>query len=246
MSNHNSNFYSHNLNNEFQGRSQSQNDLAAGSANEVEQAEEQVLQGISAEKENDLKQAIRHYRQALGYFPESLQARQLLTTALMKVRYQHQVEVVEQQSALKSKTFSNRNKQSQIKRANDMKSSVETTTSEPEPNFINMNLIAPAASSENKIELVSQPMDKFILLPALEKMVETNPPPEEMSAAEIYVGQALAYFESKQWSASITACQEALRVYPQMGSALQGLGQLSSTSGQKHRSDWDICQSFRS
>ncbi|MFM2314028.1 MAG: hypothetical protein RLZZ04_3304, partial [Cyanobacteriota bacterium] len=73
--------------------------------------------------------------------------------------------------------------------------------------------------SSSSIKLESQQSDRFVLLPRANQIPDHALPPEKLSAAEIYVGQALMYFEQQQFAHSIRACQEAIRVHPQMGLA---------------------------
>jgi O-antigen biosynthesis protein len=73
--------------------------------------------------------------------------------------------------------------------------------------------------------------DRFVLLPHANQTAEYSFPPEKLSAAEVYVGQALMYFEQQQWVQSIRACQEAIRVHPQMGVAYKIWGNSLQRSG---------------
>jgi O-antigen biosynthesis protein len=61
---------------------------------------------------------------------------------------------------------------------------------------------------------------------------------EDLAIAQVYIEQALAFFEQKQWDKSISACQQALRIYPNMGEAykvwgncLQQLGKSAEAIG---------------
>jgi O-antigen biosynthesis protein len=76
-----------------------------------------------------------------------------------------------------------------------------------------------ADGSGSSIKLDSQPREQFVLFPRTNQSAEHSLPAEKLSASEVYVGQALMYFEQQQWAQSIRACQEALRVNPQMGVA---------------------------
>ena len=196
----------------------------------AEKAEQQVLQGMNAEKYGNFKQAIMHYRQALEYLPESVQARQLLTI-LMEVRHQHQVEVVEtEQEAYESRSIAERENGSKTNALSSIELPVEKKSEEPKPNFTNSELVS-VSSSSNSIESMPPQINKFVLLPTMDRILEPTPPPEEMSAAEVYVAQALLYFEQNQLNESIAAATEALRLYPEMGVAYKIWGNCLQRQG---------------
>ncbi|MEL6929630.1 MAG: tetratricopeptide repeat protein, partial [Cyanobacteria bacterium J06600_6] len=199
----------------------------------AEQAEQEVLQGMNAERQDNLKQAIAHYRQALEYFPESFQARQLLTTALMKVHDRHQAEVKQrhQQATEDLKPITESTERLQMKDLRAEEIPAEIVSPQPEPNFINLGLVNPAPDNHSSIELVPQKIDQFVLLPSMKPTAEESLPSEEILAAEVYLGQALAYFEQKQWELSIAACKEALRVHPKMGAAYKIWGNCLQRGG---------------
>jgi O-antigen biosynthesis protein len=95
-------------------------------------------------------------------------------------------------------------------------------------------LVHLTADDNSRIKLKSQPSDRFIVLPPANQLAEnsiSSLSPEEISVAEVYVGQALMYFEQNQWSESIAACQEALSVYPKMGVAYKIWGNSLQRAG---------------
>ena len=94
----------------------------------------------------------------------------------------------------------------------------------------NSRLVNHACSSKN-IESMSSQTNKFVLLPTIDRMSESTSPPEETSAAEVYIAQALLYFEQNQLSESIAACKEALRLYPKMGVAYKIWGNCLQRQG---------------
>jgi len=215
----------------------------------TEQAEQAVLQGVRAEKNGNLKQAIVHYRQALEYCPESFQGRQLLTKALMKIQGRHQVKAVradslEQRgnnpsgitSAVSKRDRENYQADSQekslkLKTSAPVFLSTEISTLQLKAKFSDLGSVKEVSDSSSALELESKPTDKFLLMPTIDKMRE-EPLLEKRSVAEVYVGQALAYFEQKQWNKSIAACQEALRVFPEMGVAYKVWGNCLQRAGQ--------------
>ena len=192
-----------------------------------EKAEQQVLQGMNAEKYGNFKQAIMHYRQALEYLPESVQARQLLAI-LIKVHHQDRVEVVDKQEACES-SIAERENSSKTSTSSSMELPVEKKSEKLKPDT-NSELVNPAFSSNNT-ESMSPQTNKFVLLPAIDRTLEPTPAPEEMSAAEVYIAQALLYFEQNQLNESIAAVTEALRVYPEMGVAYKIWGNCLQRQG---------------
>jgi O-antigen biosynthesis protein len=92
-------------------------------------------------------------------------------------------------------------------------------------------LIHLTADDSSSIKSESQPSDRFVVLPSANQLAENSLSPEEISVAEVYVGQALMYFEQRQWSERITACQEALRIDPKMGVAYKIWGNSLQRAG---------------
>ena len=205
-------------------------DLTGAVMDGAEKAERQVLEGMDAERQGQLQQAIGHYRQALECFPESFQARQLLTTALMKVRERQQEErrVENLQSA--NGAAAREPTASLDNYTNSLQLPGTIANSNSKPNLIDVSFVNSAAASSSSIELAPKENHQFVLVPGIEQMAPAIGA-EEMSAAEVYLGQALAYFEEKQWESSIAACQEALRVYPQMGAAYKVWGNCLQRAG---------------
>jgi len=105
---------------------------------------------------------------------------------------------------------------------------------EENPDFSNVDLVPMSNSSRhsNIFDRSSQQSNKIILLPEVrttssgEIVVQDN-----MEAAQVYVEQALAYIEQKQWQDSINACQEALRICPTIGKAYKVWGNSLQKSG---------------
>lgn len=99
-----------------------------------------------------------------------------------------------------------------------------------ESDLSNSGLIHVSADG-NSIKLESQPSEQFVLLPRFPQTKTDSSPPAEISVADVYIGQALLYFEQQQWSESIAACQEALRVRPKMATAYKIWGNCLQCSG---------------
>jgi O-antigen biosynthesis protein len=92
-------------------------------------------------------------------------------------------------------------------------------------------LIHLTTDDSSSIKLESQPSERFVILPRANQAAENSLSPEKLSAAEVYVGQALLYFEQEQWRESIAACQEALRIDPKLGVAYKVWGNCLQRSG---------------
>ncbi|NJO96512.1 MAG: tetratricopeptide repeat protein [Pleurocapsa sp. CRU_1_2] len=101
-----------------------------------------------------------------------------------------------------------------------------------ESNLTNSELVH-ASADDNSIDLPSRQSEQFVFLPRVgQTEIEVNSLPSEgMPAAQLYIQQALLYFEQQQWSESIAACQEALRVQPKMAMAYKIWGNCLQCSG---------------
>jgi O-antigen biosynthesis protein len=89
-------------------------------------------------------------------------------------------------------------------------------------NVNNLNSPAPTLNSNNSLVL----LPKIDVLSSGELVLEGN-----LAVAQVYVEQALVFFEQKQWDKSIDACQRALRIYPNMGEAYKVWGNCLQQSG---------------
>lgn len=101
--------------------------------------------------------------------------------------------------------------------------------SSSDSNFFNANFVSMKSSI---LDTSNQQSNKIVLLPEVhtsssgELVVQAN-----MAAAQVYVEQALVYFEQKHWQNSINACQEALRICPTIGQAYKVWGNCLQKSG---------------
>ena len=201
---------------------------------EIEQV--MVARGLEAENQGRLKQAIAHYQQALERVPDSFQARQQLTTAIMKYRHQNRDEIMTEANnsapSLKSvaaKISSSTNIEASSNGLNAVNLTSQVSEPQLKTDFTNLGLVHRPISNSHNLESASPQSNKFVLLP--DRAAPTIPP-EKISAAEVYVSQAVAYFEQQRWSESIAACQEALRVNPNGGAAYKIWGNSLQRSGQ--------------
>lgn len=103
----------------------------------------------------------------------------------------------------------------------------------PTPNFSNLNLLPLAPSlAINNLNSLSPSKSEIVFLPN----VEMSPSgdlvlQDNLTVSQVYLEQALAFFEDKQWDKSIAACQEALRICPSMGEAYKIWGNCLQQSG---------------
>ncbi|MEL6580417.1 MAG: tetratricopeptide repeat protein [Cyanobacteria bacterium J06621_12] len=109
--------------------------------------------------------------------------------------------------------------------------STEKSNSSSASDFTNLGLIHVPQVGDQSIELVSDSRKEFVLLPEIESTPESSLPVELVSASEVYIGQAVAYFEQNKFDSSIAACQEALRVNPEMGVAYKVWGNCLQRDG---------------
>ena len=227
----------------------SQNDLTSEKIAKTETAAEALWQGIREEKQSNYKSAIFYYRRAIEEDPESAKAYQLLSNVLKKVRQQRQNEVttaeskaniVKQNADTTSLELVVAEEESlihlnpQLERKSQANSTLlpEVNLNLPSyPNFGNLESTSNTAN-ETKPTQLEQQSSKMVLLPdastALsgELMVQDN-----SAAAQVYVEQAIFYFDQSQWQPSIKACQEAIRICPNLGEAYKIWGNCLQKSG---------------
>ena len=198
-------------------------------------AEQIVERGLKAERSGNLKQAIACYRAALEQAPGSHQARQHLTTAIMKLRHQNRYEVMIQEKNSVSPRPS---------KAVNSSFGADTNTNsgglslfggtnravglQSNSNFTNVGLIHSPGNGSGSIELASPQSSQLVWQ---SDSAAPSIPPEKILAAEVYLSQATDYFEQQHWSQSIAACQEAIRVNPNAGEAYKIWGNCLQRSG---------------
>ena len=230
-----------------------------------EKAENAIWQGIKSEMRGHLEQAVHYYRLAIEYDREFPQAYRLLSCVLKK-NWQNKEQLIESDAELlstaKFKMDSNTQKQKVENRNDGIVAPKETVKSDKvkfksveaesgsqivgdKPPFENINcldvnLIPTIASlNVNNTNSSSQPNSEIVLLPNM----ETSPSgdlvlQDNLSVSQVYVQQAIVFFEEKEWDKSIAACQEALRICPNLGEAykiwgncLQRLGNSAEAMG---------------
>lgn len=210
----------------------SKDDLTGENIAKTEQAEAKIWQGIKSEKEGDLLGAIAHYRQAIELDSECAKAYQLLSQALKKNRQQRQSQV--------KRMGINKQQDVIVERVSNLDNCCETVkaieqTTAKEINVPNVNFISYNASLN--VKNLNSPVtalnsDQIVLLPNIDVSASGEIVLEaDLTVAQVYVEQALVFFEQKQWDKSIDACQKALRIYPNLGEAYKIWGNCLQQSG---------------
>ena len=219
------------------------------------ETEQQIWQGIRAEKKGNLEQAIAHYRLAIEKDLESAKAYQLLSNALKKVREQRQYRssnlnkskisesLVESYVAFEEvEVEKSKNTNSKVDRGHKLamqktepKATLSGALSSQQPTVPNLSQADISSSivlNQGRVEKPQKEVTKTIMLPRVRALASGELVLQKsLSAAEIYVEQALAYFEQKQWHESIAACKEALRICPDIGEAYKVWGNCLQQSG---------------
>jgi tetratricopeptide (TPR) repeat protein/glycosyltransferase involved in cell wall biosynthesis len=181
-------------------------------------AELKIWQGVKLEKEGEVERAIACYRQAVQIDSQSAQAHKILAIALRKqgkltaanLHYRQAIEI-EQQAQEDFKI---------LKRTNG-----------------NSNLRSILWKNQDK--QVNDRQHSAITLPTMKTISpEGYTTPTELEVARIYLQQALAYCDEKQWQKGIAACQEALKICPDLaeaykvwGNILQKIGKIAEAIG---------------
>lgn len=207
-------------------------DLRAEDIATSEKAEFEIWQGIKAEKKGNLRQAISHYRASTKLAPLSAKGYQLLANALKKNRQQlkqndfsNTVEVIEGQVTLIAANNPQINQLS-ILPLNITHKPQDSVLKIPNTNFI------PTQVNTRKMPATKSESNSIVLLPS----VDVAPSGElvlqaDLNVAQVYLQQAMAFFEQKEWSKSIKACQDALNIYPNLGEAYKIWGNSLQQSG---------------
>ena len=190
-----------------------QNSQFVEQTNTLDEVEAKVWQGIKLEQENKLHEAIVSYRQAVEVNPQSAVAHHILAIALKK-----QGNLTEADRYHKLALSLSQN--------NNTKLGGEIT---PQPsNFTEQN---------NSISLTKS--NSAVVLPKLTTItpgtyVENN----QLEVTKIYLQQAKLYYGDRKWQESINACEEALKICPDLpetykiyGNCLQQLGKEAEAMG---------------
>ena len=238
-------------------------DKIDGVVRDREKAENAIWRGIKSEKKGHLEQAVAHYQSAIKYYPECRQAYRLLSSVFRKDRDRQKQSTKNDAQLLPTAKFEVKpNVQKlKIKTSNMIAPQTEKTAKSCQiapqikanvweivdacPTNLkdvnsDLNLIPTKASlNVNNTNPSSQPNSEIILLPNM----ETSPSgdlvlQDNLAVSRVYIEQATVFFENNQWDKSIAACQEALRICPNLGEAykiwgncLQRLGNSAEAIG---------------
>ncbi|MGL5941361.1 MAG: tetratricopeptide repeat protein [Waterburya sp.] len=210
----------------------SKDDLTGENIAKTEQAEAEVWQGIKSEKEGDLLEAIFHYRQAIELDSECAKAYQLLSHALKKKRQQRQSQVkrmeINKQQDVIVERVSNLDNCCETVKVIEQATAKEINV--PNVNFISYNASLNVKNLNSPVPTLNS--DQIVLLPNIDVSTSGEIVLEaDLTVAQVYVEQALVFFEQKQWDKSIDACQKALRIYPNLGEAYKIWGNCLQQSG---------------
>ncbi len=230
----------------------SDDDLSGMNIARTEKAKQQIWQGIRTEKKGNFEQAIAHYRLAIEEDPESAKAYQLLSNALKKIREQRQYRssnlnkikseisesLVKSYVAFKEVTVeetkdANFNQVSQVSGGHKSAKQKTEPKAPPLDGLSSQQPISNLSQTDMlSSSMVLNPGKETVVLPSVSALPSGELVLQKsLSAAEIYVEQALAYFEQKQWDESIAACKEALRICPDIGEAYKVWGNCLQQSG---------------
>lgn len=219
-----------------------------------EKAEDEIWQGIKSEKAGNFKLAASYYRSAIKHNPECAKAYRLLSYVLKRIRETEngkRITVKSQQlekiSSAKDLNISaakldNSFTEKRETVANSFVSTIDKnllqlnkgeSNSLNSPNLFDLNLIPLKANlNVNNTDLSSQQKSEMVSLPSMEispsgdMVLQDN-----LAVSKLYIEQALAFFEQKQWDKSIAACKEALKICPSMGKAYKVWGNCLQQSG---------------
>ena len=238
----------------------SKDDLSGQNISRTKLAEDEIWQGIKLERKGDLSTAITHYRQATKLAPKSAQAYQLLSNALKKNRLKRNLpeQQINSLQEVVLGSLAQFDLSPENTEAADQEGERETGDTNAVNNSaaqalgiglqapIEMSIIHSLALDISNVSLIAnngnhfntpgQPANDIVLLPHVNltpsgELALPEALPEALSVAQVYVEQALAFFEHQQWAKSITACKEVLRVNPNMGEAYKIWGHCLQQSG---------------
>jgi tetratricopeptide (TPR) repeat protein len=219
----------------------------------VKTAEFQIWQGVKLEKQGKLEQAITCYIEAIKLCPKSIEAHQILAVALKKQGRLSEAAIHQRQAIeLQKDRLVEGKAQSQLanelliegdrlislvinkdasnvlqKSTNNGKQQIERSEiSEPVVNnSSHLDLIIDVPSSEDRSSAA-------IVLPTLSsvspgKYTDRN----KLRVAQIHLEQALAYSEAGDWEKGVAACQESLKICPDLAEAYKVWGNILQRVG---------------
>jgi tetratricopeptide (TPR) repeat protein len=171
----------------------------------VDEAETKIWHGLKLEQNDRLESAIACYREAIKLDPQSLEAHQILAVALRK-----------QGKAAEASLY--HRKAIALRQDRQLKTNIALEKSSDPP--ISVPLFP--RSSLPKKERKNINNDSLL-------SISHNRPQEII--AKLYLEQALAYGEAKEWSKGIAACQQALKLEPNLAEAYKIWGNILQKQG---------------
>ena len=191
------------------------------------QAESKVWQGIKLEQENRLAEAIEHYRQALELNSQSAVAHHILAIVLKKQGNLTEADFYHRQALSLGTT-----------RNNQEQNSAYTPIFELVENSLN-NQVNENNSSRQNHKIFLNKSTSAIVLPKMTAIAPgTYVNNTELEVAKIYLQQAIVYYTDQHWQESINACQEALKICPDLaevykvyGNSLLQMGKIAEAMG---------------
>lgn len=183
----------------------------------------QIQSGDRLYYQGELEQALVHYRQAIELDSNSAQAHQKIAMALQKqgnlpeamMHYRKAIVLNQAQES-----FTPKEKKLSVELHSDAR---DTSKHTQIAQSSSMNLALPVMDKNFSHENSNQ----SAIVPA-----ETVIPDLKIEAAEIYLQQAIAYYEAKKWSEAIDACQNAVKASPDLAEAYKLWGNILQKLGQ--------------
>jgi tetratricopeptide (TPR) repeat protein/glycosyltransferase involved in cell wall biosynthesis len=174
-------------------------------------AEFKIWQGVKLEKQGQVDKAIACYRQAVEIDDRSAQAHQILAIALRKqgeltaanFHYRQAVAIEEQAQ-------NNPNLPTRSNGGFQLKSIVRKQQDKQAGNYNQSTIALPKMDTISPGKYNTQ---------------------AELEVARIYLQQALAYCQEKQWESAIAACQESLKICPDLAEAYKVWGNILQKMG---------------
>lgn len=241
---------------DFIYENKSKDDLTGDEIASIELAENEIWHGVKSEQAGKLEAAAAHYRSAIKSNPECAKAYRLLASVLKRIRQtktqEHRLRKMQLASAVGLKstsTLAQKNAEQPLTTATSLEQESKSTTtnsrqaiaSPPETaldlshiNLLSINTFNTFNTNVNVNNFNSavQPSGDMVLLPNIQMSASGEMVLQEsLSVAQVYVEQALVFFEQKEWEKSINSCQEALRICPNLGEAYKIWGNCLQQSG---------------
>jgi O-antigen biosynthesis protein len=228
-------------------------ELTAENMADTEKAENEIWQGIKSEKNENLELAAFHYRSAIKYDSECAKAYRLLSNVLKRIRETRsskavkvgaQPEIIDSAKVLDTPS---QEEAAKLDGSQNAEAKKEMNNNDPErvklvsreltnaltPDFADKNPLSLEPNlSINNLNFLSPSKSEIVFLPNVELSPSGDLVLEDsLTVSQVYIEQALTFFEDQQWEKSIAACQEALRICSSLGEAYKIWGNCLQQSG---------------